>query len=454
MLRCDKLFCEAASGTMSRYRGGEREAMVQASQAAVKRIRGAGYAAPAAGLVRAAELGEHRAMQFAAAIMGVCLFLQRFALPLPGKSISVVGPIGMGLAIFGLVRGELAFNRGRLIAFLVLTTLAVLGMAWQLTHPNAYGAAQNLQSLAQFLLLTSFATLSFAQPVEERRFFRMVNFYLALIAGAGVLQFVLQFVGIRVFQFTGLLPSKILYETGYNLQIPVGFGGMFKANGFFLVEPSVFSQFMAVALIVEMLYFKRLQFLGLFLAGLVLSFSGTGWIVLAAFVLFVTVSLGTRGLVVAVSTVLLLALVIGVALLAAPHLSAVFQERMAEFSRPGTSAQLRFATPFWLLHDVLTRVPSAAYIGIGSGASERLTLPYVYDVNTPVKVALEYGFPALIAYVLLFILGPKTRLQRAIVLPGIVLFLFTGGYQQFPPVLFPVLLLLSTAWLRPGGTAS
>ena len=88
-------------------------------------------------------------------------------------------------------------------------------------------------------------------------------------------------------------------------------------------------------------------------------------------------------------------------------------------------------------------------IGIGSGASETINLPYDYDVNTPVKVSLEYGVPALIAYVLLFILGSRTALQRVLLIPTTVLVLFAGGYQQFAPVLFMILLITSVARLRP-----
>jgi hypothetical protein len=70
-------------------------------------------------------------------------------------------------------------------------------------------------------------------------------------------------------------------------------------------------------------------------------------------------------------------------------------------------------------------------------------------VNTPIKVLLEYGLPALISYLALFLLNERTPAQRALVLPAMIMFLFAGGYQQFPPVLFLILLLLCTARLTP-----
>jgi hypothetical protein len=60
-----------------------------------------------------------------------------------------------------------------------------------------------------------------------------------------------------------------------------------------------------------------------------------------------------------------------------------------------------------------------------------------------VKVAVEYGLPALLAYLLLFTLGQRTPTQGAILVPALVLFMVTGGYQQFPPMIFVTLLLIS-----------
>jgi hypothetical protein len=180
-----------------------------------------------------------------------------------------------------------------------------------------------------------------------------------------------------------------------------------------------------------------------------LSFSGTGWIVLFSFVLAATLSLGVRGVLLALGTIVLLGLAIGAAFVLAPDLAAAFGDRIGEFSEIGTSAHMRFVTPFWLVSDVLARDAAAIFLGIGSGVSEALYLPYLYNVNTPIKVLLEYGLPALIAYLSLFLLNRRTPTQAALVFPAMVLFLFAGGYQQFPPVLFLILMLLCVARLAP-----
>ena len=391
-----------------------------------------------------------QALRFSVAILCISLFLQRFGIPLGSKPISLVGPIGLGLAALGLAKGTLVFQPFRLGAYLALAMGVMAGVLWQVINPSGgFAGAPNFASMAQFLLLSSFAVLTFAEPIDEKRFFHTVNFWFAVIAIAGVLQFAAQFVGVRIFAFTGILPGALLYEYGYNTTIAVGVGGLLKSNGFFLVEPSTFSQVMALGLIIEMLAFRRPRYLALFALAEMLSFSGTGFIVLGSFLIAAVIGMGQRGIAIAGGMVLLLGVAAGIGSVAAPQMADAFGQRIGEISHPGTSAHLRFITPFWALSDTLTAHPSAAFVGLGSGVSERLQVPYEYDVNTPVKVALDDGFPALLAYVLLFVVGRKSPIQAGIVVPACTLFFFTGAYQQFPPVIFLTLLLTSVARLRP-----
>lgn len=395
---------------------------------------------------------ERQALRFSAAILIACLMLQRFGVPLSGKMLSIVGPVGLALAAAGLLRGTLSFHRGRLVAFLILSALVLAGAAWQAVSPGTVGErAVSGNSLVLFLALSGFATLTFTRPVREADFFRVVNFWFTVVAVAGIAQFFAQFAGLRVFAFTGLLPASVLIEATYHLEIPAGFGGLLKSNGLVLIEPSVFSQIMALGIIIEALGTRRPWQMAAFVTGLLLSFSGTGWIVLAALLPGAAIGLGWRGLAIAAGVVAILGTALGAASLLTPDAITALSARMGEIDQPGTSGHLRFITPFWMLGDVFSAAPSALLAGIGSGRGEQLTLPYDYTVNTATKVLVEYGAPALVAYVALFALGRKTRIQTALVLPALVLFLFTGGYQEFSPVIFITLLLIAVARLREDG---
>lgn len=388
-------------------------------------------------------------LRFTTSLLVVCLFFQRFGVPFGGESLNVAGPAGLCLAGWGLARGTLVLHRQRLILFLMLTTCVVLGAMWRAFSVNSFDAVPSTNSMLQFLLLTGFATATFSIEVEERAFFQRVNALLMIIAAAGIGQFCIQFIGVKIFAFGDFLPERMLFESGYNLKIPVGIGDVLKSNGFFLVEPSVLSQFMAIALIIEVLNFRRPLPLMLFVGALLLSFSGTGWIVLAAFLLTAALRLGRRGVVLTFLVVLVLGVAATLATLLAPQFAGAFAQRINEVSTPGTSGFIRFVTPFWLVDSVLTRVPSALFFGIGAGVSEKLSLPFAYAVNTPIKIMLEYGLPALAAYIALFCVAHRTALQAALLVPCLVWFMFTGGYQQFGPILFPVLLLVVVARLRP-----
>ena len=385
---------------------------------------------------------------FTGSLVAVCLLLQRFGIPAGEKAINLVGPIGLLLALVQILRGHLVFSRVRLSCFITTLAFATAGLAYNFIVPTPFGVEPSLSSTAQFFLMTSFSTLSFAEPVPEQAFFRTINFWLAIVAGAGILQFTAQFVNVNLFSFRDIIPNRLLFEDGYNLVIPFGIGSLNKSNGFFLLEPSIFSQFMAIGIIIEVLTLKRSLYLIIFAIAMLLSGAGTGWIVISAFIVSVTLSLGRRGILLAVLTVAIVSLLFVAVVLLAPDIGGALIARMDEISQPGTSGHLRFITPFWVISDVLQQAPATVLAGLGGGVSERLSMPYQYNVNTPVKISLEYGFPALLSYLGTVVLGRKSTAQRALCIPALVLLMFTGGYQQFPPVLYFVLLIISVARLK------
>ena len=381
------------------------------------------------------------------ALLFCCLFLQRFGVPFGDQALNIVGPIGLLIAVAGLLSGVLALQRGRLLIYLLLLTLVAVDMMYNSVGLPAYNAQTSTPSILQFLGITGFAIFVFAEPMDEEEFFRLINKFMLMIAVAGIIQFFIQFAGVQIFSFTGFLPASMLAETFWNMQISTGIGELYKSNGFFLVEPSVMSQFMAMAIIIEMLYFRRLLYLSLLGLGFVLAFSGTGGLVLFGFVLAVALRLGLRGLMVAVLLLLFGAVAAGAVMFISPGIADTVAGRLSEFSTPGTSGFNRFVTPFWLISDALKEYPMSALFGIGGGTSEHLTVAYDYNVNTPIKIALEYGFPVLTMYFALFLVATRTPRQSVLVVPAFVLLMFTGGYQQFGPIVYLITLMICTARL-------
>lgn len=378
-----------------------------------------------------------------------CLVLQRFALP-AGSSlkISVATPIVLGLAGWGLLSGTLVIERRRMALFCGLCAVACFSVATQINLPLAIAPRMSLTSLEYWLAITSFAVLRFRRPMSESAFFGIVTFCFQIVAIAGIAQFVLQFVGVRLFEFTGIVPDRLLIEDQYAVVIPMDLG-LNRSNGFFLVEPSVFSQVMALAIVVEAQFFRRPYRLALFFAGLLVSVSGTGWMVLGSYIVVLAIGSGKRGLLGALLMVAGCAIAFAVLSFVSPGTADMMSSRVSEFGMVGTSGNERFVTPFMALNSVWQAAPWTAWTGIGAGASEQLSVPYFYRLNTPVKILMEYGVFGLLFYMGLLIKGTRTHGQTLVLIPALVLLLVTGGYHQFSPVLFLILLICSVGYVRP-----
>ncbi len=397
-----------------------------------------------------APAGQAGALRFSGAVIGGSLLLQRFGVTSGASFLDVVAPLGLLLGGAFLLGGSLVLHRRRTALFALMCFLALLSAAVRTLVRGEMGGEASLSSLAQFLALASFATLTFAVPVDELAFYRVVNRWFAVVAAAGVAQFFLQFVRLPMFVFAGTLPDALLIERFYNVAIPILNTGYFKSNGFFLVEPSLLSQTMAMALLIEILALRRPLHLCLFGAALVLSVSGTGWLMIAGFVLTVVLSLGGRGVVIAIATVAVGALALAALAVASPDIYEFLVSRTDEFQSPGSSGHLRFVTPWWFASDALRDSPLTALFGVGAGLSEHPPRPPAYDytVNSVVKLLVEYGVPTLLAFLALFFAGRRTRIQSALVAPALVWLLPDGGNIQTAFVLFPVLLLVVVADLR------
>jgi hypothetical protein len=391
---------------------------------------------------------ERQIGAFAAGTLVCSLVLQRFALPIGENGVDVVFPVGILLAIIALLQGALKFHLNRVRVFLLFAGWLFIGACAQYAEPNSYGVSYSLNSVSQFLILTGFCTLSFSIQVDEAIFVRYATRILLLVAIAGILQFVVQFAGVSLFTFSGVIPARLLFESNYNVVIPAGVQSLIKSNGFFLLEPSIFSQTMAMALILEILTTKRMIHLCTFIGALLVSFSGTGLLIFGSFLLSVSFIQRGRGLKVLLASVLVLGIIALLLSQFVPEFANVFVNRLQEISQVGTSGYLRFITPFKLLHSVFNANEWAWLIGIGAGVAERIDLPFFFGANTPVKILVEYGIPGLLLYLTLIFTAERTRLQKAIMLPCTVLLLFTGGYQEFAPVLFPVFLLICVARLK------
>ena len=173
-----------------------------------------------------------------------------------------------------------------------------------------------------------------------------------------------------------------------------------KPNGFFFLETSHLSQFIAMGLVVEVAIFRRFGRVSALLVGLAGTLGATGMVLLASTAPFLLARLRPR-LVVAVAVV---APVVLVAAAQGGFLDTTLK-RTAEFSQGSSSGFNRFVLPLQWSLATLDAPPDEAWLGRGAGSmpkavndEEEGTAGYAWPPYT--KVGVEYGTVVLLIWAL------------------------------------------------------
>jgi hypothetical protein len=258
---------------------------------------------------------------------------------------------------------------------------------------------------------------------------------------AGVCQFYAQFLihADWLFDFTPYLPDALRGPSGFNTVIPVG--SLYKSNGFFFREPSGFSFIMALALLAEWHYQRRLWRIVCLGLALLLTYSGTGLLALFIGLLF---PLGAK-------TLLRLA---GIACLGglllwllgdALNLSFTLG-RLGEFGSERSSAYIRYVAPLRLIADSFETHALTPWLGHGPGTIQRATPGYEFHDPTWAKLVFEYGALGFAAFISLY-LTTLTRRESPVQLRATLFcsWLLMGGHLLSPEHNFLMLALLGLA---------
>jgi hypothetical protein len=359
-------------------------------------------------------------------VLVAAVILQRFAVPAAASQLGVGFVIGLLVACIGVLRGWLAVEPGRFVLFCLMLAAILFGLVLG-------GRSFSLLSLAMFCLL--YLPFVLVLPLDAAAYRRLLGHFqtlLLVVAVSAVLQFAAQFVlGAEwMFPFDRLLPEP-LFIPGFNLVIEIG-GGMVKSTGLWLLEPSHLSQLMAVGLIVEFAQFRRPLVVATLVAGLGLSFSGTGIVLLAAFLPFLLIARGLGGWLVAGLALAALA----VWALADTLPVNYFLSRLGEFGNPQASGSMRFFGPYWAVADLFAGRPDLLWTGIGPGGMVDAILQFDYAVQDSswLKLVIEYGLiggvPFAVFYGYCLFAGcPDRRLAAALLFQVLFLGGFLLGYH-------------------------
>jgi hypothetical protein len=226
------------------------------------------------------------------------------------------------------------------------------------------------------------------------------QFLLLVLSFLAIAQFCAQFVvdGRELVQFFGIIPDYLLASYsigGVNTIIPITEGSsLIKSNGIFLVEPSTLSQMTALGILIEILVFRRSRYLFLLAFGFLLSYSGTGLMMLLLF-LPLTGLIHKRAIFYGLLVVIF---AFGLSVTGIVDLS-VFVSRIGEFQDTRASGFQRFIAPFWLAADYLDLAPLRALL-LGNGPHTTQAFIGQGMTITWLKLFYEYGLIGSLVFIL------------------------------------------------------
>jgi hypothetical protein len=333
-------------------------------------------------------------------------FGQRFCLPLGEMQLPITAPLAyVALGAFiasGLVRVD--------AIGLLLYSAAIAAMIGTFLSPKLWFSVTSF-----FYLAALYFVWLFSVDVDRdtyKRYLMVFQRVMMLMAAIAILQFAEQLTtGTRLSLFE-YVPKGFWIE-GYNTRPYLTWGSsIHKSNGEFFLEPSFLSQFLAIAVIIEVLFFGNWRRIALYGAGIFCSFAGTGMLLLVLFGI-ATIIKGRRY---ELLYPLPLLFVVYLVFQDNPYVTAI-TDRLSEFGSEGTSASIRFETPNEALFDLVGRDFVGLVIGRGPGVVDQLGQLLSYgESNYPVlhKLLIEYGLVGTIPFMAFicwrFFAWPRSRI--------------------------------------------
>jgi len=316
------------------------------------------------------------------------IVLTRFGINTGSYGLNFAVPVLYVMIFAGFAKDRIELDLPALLLFTLFMSCAAAALLLNLNLPHdGGGSPASLILLAVLYIPFLFVLKPFSMSREAWLWTMRAFIHIAtVVAMFGIVQFCLQFVWRPpwLFNFSPYIPKFIGVDVLFNSAIYTG--SAYKSNGFFLREPSAFSFLMAFALICEMAIFKRWWRMGLFAAGLMLSYSGTGLLALAFGLLFpFKMKTAARIAIIAVVGVLIYVL-FGEALNLQFTVS-----RLGEFNSERSSGYIRYVAPMRLIGEMIDSDAWTALLGHGPGTIFHATRAFEYHDPTWAKLLYEYG---------------------------------------------------------------
>jgi hypothetical protein len=225
---------------------------------------------------------------------------------------------------------------------------------------------------------------------------------MSVLAVIGIVHAGVQYLGIPYDDwFARVVPEPFIMQ-GYNTGDPIAWDSpIYRTNGVVFLEPSFFSYFLGIAVVVALYRGNSVWTVSLLMVAIVPTLAGNGLLVVAAGIVALALGRHRRNLLVLVvpaGAAVLLAL--------ATPLADHFLTRVTEVSNPDSSSSMRLVQPYEMLWPPWLDDPVGLLLGNGAGsATDIVAASSVPGVLAPVlpKVFFEYGVIGAMAF-LVFVL--------------------------------------------------
>jgi hypothetical protein len=324
-------------------------------------------------------------------IIGVTL-VSKIAVEIGGREILIGVPAILGATLLGAFTGRLQVEPSRFMMYLGVCAILVGEQAFAV---YAFSGTSLMLLLALHLpYIFQLRGLTDQHRADQLSKFVNLTFIICIM---GIVQYFAQFViGARyAYPIEHFLPHSFITH-GYNYLNVLRYGSTtYKSNGLVLLEPSFYSQTLAIGFGLEAAARRRIWRLAVYGLGFGVSFSGTG-LIMMAFVL-PTLMIAYR------RYSLLLLLLIGgfTAVLFGESLGlGLFLERSREFESTSSSGYQRYIGPAMLFGQYLWGDPQRWLFGMGAGMMMRATPKPIFNAAETgwAKLILEFGLVGSIAY--------------------------------------------------------
>ncbi|WP_165073349.1 hypothetical protein [Paludisphaera rhizosphaerae] len=358
------------------------------------------------------------------------IYLQKFAIPAGSMSISI--PMLIMMAGLGrlVIQGGACIEMRRGIAFAAFVSACLTSQMF----------VTDSSWLSMIFVVVLNAWLLLVRDIDSRALERIATCFVRFMYLPGGIVFLQHLCYVTplgdIFSMDRIVPSQFLLK-GFVYTAEYGWkSGIMRPNGFFFLEPSFVSMYLAAAAITALrVHGDRLR-AAFFAAACIGSTGATGMLMLAVGFLAVLVRRRLKTIA-AISAAATIAVVVAFA----SGLGSQMSHRFEELSTEKSSGHGRLMMPVTTLIEILISGKNVCH-GLGAGTITDDTGGSAWPI---LKVVYEYGVLAGIGYAALIALSLYRSPIPELTLALFVVFQFTGGYLV-QPMLIGLLVLLCTGF--------